>query len=364
VKLQFLNPLYARPGPLASVCLDTSRDVDDPDRAIELRRRSLRHSLLAHDADQATVDAIADAIGTDRDVSGRHGQALFAAQGRLLLAERLPEPPARDFARYGMLPAVLPLALQHAPDIPYAAVSIHRVHAAEGGSAEDELEVDYDTGRWPMSRVAPDRHASRRTPVDGWPKEAEQLLGELADSVDTDGTELIVLSGDPWASNTVTRLAPRRLHDSFVKLKEGGHRRPEPGRAILEAELDELLADKLPSRDQQQLDAFLAQRARRGDEIEGLAATVAALQRGQAQAVVLNRPVRPARHLWVGTAPTEFALSGADLNAFGVPYYWEEPAGEALIRAAVGTQAELIVMPQDELPLDEGLAVLLRYTGT
>lgn len=364
MKLQFLNPLYERPGPIASVYLDTSRDIDEPDRAIQLRWRNLRDSLLAHDTDRATLDAVADVVGADRDVVGRHGQAIFAAHGHLLLAEVLPEPPAHDTARYGMLPDTLPLALQHAPDIRYAVVVAHRMHTAEADDGEDELEVAYDTGSWPMSRVARSQAPQRRIPVEGWPKEAEQLISELADSVDGDGTEVIVLSGDPWATNSLIRLAPRKLQDRFVRLKDSGHWRPEPGRALLETGLGTLFAGTLPDHDRQRLDAFLAQRARRRDDVEGLAATVTALQRAQTQALILNQPVSAAPPLWVGTEPTHIALSGADLHAFGVPYYWEEPAGGALIRATAGTRAELIAVTRDALPLGDGLAVLLRYPGT
>ncbi|MCJ1675987.1 hypothetical protein MTF65_01135 [Streptomyces sp. APSN-46.1] len=365
MKLHFLSPLYAHPGPIASVCLDTSRDLDDPERAIDLRWRKLHKSLLAHDADEPTIRAIDEAVGTDREVSGRHGQAIFAAHGQLLLAECLPEPPARDSARYGMLPDALPLALQRAPDIPYAVVVIHRVHLAGPAGDEEVLELDHQSGRWPMSRVAPGEVAHRRIPVEGWPTEVEQLVTELVDRTDAEGLELIVLAGDPWAVNSLTRSAPRKLHGHFVKLKDGHHRRPEPGRALLEEELGGLLGDRLSDHDKHQLDAYLGQRARHPEYVEGIAATVAALQRGQAHSLILNQPVELDQHLWVGMAPTHLALSGEDLNAFGLSYYWEEPAvGAALIRAAAGTQADLIVVPHDELPLTDGAAVLLRYTGT
>ncbi|WP_137991415.1 hypothetical protein [Streptomyces vilmorinianum] len=374
MKLQFLDPLYAHPGPIASACLDTSRDVGDPDRAIELRLRSLRESLLAHDADEATVGALASAVGTDRDVAGRHGQALFAAHGSLLLAQCLPEPPARDSARFGMLPDVLALALQHAPDLPYAAVVLNRVHPAGPGRGDDEgegdreggleLELEHERGRWPISRVAPGPRGHRRVPVEGWPKEAEQLLAELVDGVETDGTEAIVPAGDPWAVNSLIRAAPRALQGRFVKLEHGRPRRPEPGRALLEDELAGLFAGRLPDHDRHLLDSYTGQRARHPEYVEGLAAAVGALQRGQARALFLNRPVRHTGHLWVGAAPTHLALSGEELSAFGLHYYWEEPAaGAALLRAAAGTQAELVVLPEEEVPLEDGVAVLLRYTG-
>ncbi|MFD9410596.1 hypothetical protein ACFWBN_26755 [Streptomyces sp. NPDC059989] len=363
MKLQFLGPLYAHPGPVASVCLDTSRDQDDPDRAIDLRWHKLRRTLLAHEADEATVGALDAAVGTDREVAGRHGRALFAAHGSLVLAERLPDPPDRDSARYGMLPDALPLALQRGPDIPYAAVAIRRVHLAEAAGGEEELQLDFETGRWPMSRVAPGAHVHRRIPVDGWPEEAERLLAELVAAVSAAGIELVVLAGDPWSVNSLVRSAPKKLLGNFVKLKDGRYRRPEPGRALMEEELGLLFEGRLSDHDRHQLDAYLGQHARHPEYVEGLAATVAAFQRGQARTLILNRPVRMSRHLWVGAAPTQLALSGEDLSAFGLNYYWEEPApGAALIRAAAGTQAELIAVPEDVLPLEDGVAVLLRYT--
>lgn len=363
MKLHFLDPLYAQPGPVASVYLDTSRDLDEPDRAIALRWRRLRDSLLAHDADQATVDAIEGTVGSDRAITGRHGQAIFAAHGRIVLAECVPEPPYPDSARYGIVPDALPLALQHAPDIPYAAVAIHRVHAAGAGGGAEELEVDWEAGRWQISRVAPTpaHGPARRIPVHDWPTAAERLLAELMHSVESEGTEVIVLSGDPWAANVLKRSAPRKLADRFTRLKNGDDHRRGSGRALLETELDRLFADRLPDGDLRRLDAFRARRTRHRDDTEGIAATVAALQRGQAQALVLTLSSLPERHLWVGAAPTDLALTGEDLSAFGVDYYWEEPVGPALLRAAVGTQAELIAVPLEEPPLRDGLGVLPRY---
>lgn len=362
MKLHFLDPLYAQPGPVASVFLDTSRDLDEPDRALDLRWRHLRDSLLAHDADQATVDAIEGAVGSDRAIAGRHGQAIFAAHGRIVLAECVPEPPSRDSARYGIVPDALPLALQHAPDIPYAVVAIRRVHVPDAGG-DEELEVDWEAGRWPMSSVAPARAygPTRRIPLDDWPTAAERLLAELRDSVETEGTEVIVVSGDPWAANVLKRSAPRKLADRFTRLKNGDDHRQATGRALLEAELDQLFADRLPDGDLRRLDAFRARRTRHRDDTEGIAATVEALQRGQAQALVLTPSGLPERHLWVGAAPTDLALTGEDLSAFGVDYYWEEPVGPALLRAAAGTQAELIAVPPEEPPLRDGLGVLPRY---
>ncbi|WP_149183508.1 hypothetical protein [Streptomyces sp. TRM49041] len=358
MRLQFLEPLYEQPGPVASVYLDTSRDIDEPDRAIEVRRRNLRYSLLAHDADLDTVLAVEAEAGTDREIAGPHGQAIFAAAGQVLLSECLPRPPAHDSARYGLIPDTAPLCLQHAPDIPYAAVATHRLHPSDHQDGGDEIEVDVSIGSWPMSRVAPPRQIHQQMRIDDWPEEAEVLVSELSDDM-----EAIVLSGDPWAANTITRLAPKRLQPRFTRRKNGAPHHPEPGRTVLEDDLADVFAGRLRDRDQQQLDAFQSQRARHPDESEGMAATVTALQRGQARAVVLTTPQPTGRHLWVGAEPTQLATSGHDLRSFGVDYFWEEQAEAALIRAAAATGSELIVTPQEQLPLKDGIGVLLRYTA-
>ncbi|MFJ6797652.1 hypothetical protein [Streptomyces sp. NPDC091268] len=368
MKLRFLAPLYAHPGPIASVLLDTSRDGDDPDRALDLRWRRLRKRLLAHEADKPTVAVVEAALGADSGVGGRHGRAVFAAGGRLLADRPLPEPPVRDSALYGMLPDALELALQYAPGISYTAVLIRRVqvHAPEpGGAVEEDFDVHCESGTWPMSRVAPGAHVHRRFPVESWPGQAERLRGELLAGMEGDGSEVIALVGDPWAVNSLARPAPGRLHGAFVKLEDGHHpHRPEPGRALLEEELELLFDGRLPHRDEQQIDAYLGQRARHRQEVEGLAATVAALQRGQARALILDVPVDLDRRLRVGTEANHLALSGEELSAFGLTSHWEEPApGAALIRAAVGTRAELIAVPRAALPLTDGAAVLLRYTA-
>lgn len=154
MELTFLDPVYARPGPYACAYLDTSRDIPDPEAAISLRRRHLREDLAGQGADDATVAAVADVAGSDREIAGRHGQAIFASQGHLALVEEVPDPPAHDAARFSALPDVMPLAVQHAPDIPYATATVHRVAHREVGEPE-ELEADLQVGRWwPSSAVA------------------------------------------------------------------------------------------------------------------------------------------------------------------------------------------------------------------
>ncbi|MGX4695274.1 baeRF2 domain-containing protein [Streptomyces sp. JNUCC 63] len=362
MELTFLDPVYAQPGPYACAYLDTSRDIPDPEAAINLRRRHLREHLARKGADDATVAAVAGVAGTDQEIAGRHGQAIFASHGRLALVEELPDPPAHDAARFGALPDVMPLAVQHAPDIPYAAATVHRVTHPEAGEPE-ELQVDFQTGRWPSSAVTPGRCHHRSGPAAEWPYAATEIAGELAELAHRGGAEAIVLGGEVWARNVLVNRLPEPLRERVVTVAGNGHVAGDgEGRALLEQELSEVFRGRMRARDQAQVETFRARRARHTGAGEGMVAVVAALQRAQASGLLLNTPVDPPVRLWAGSEPTQIALSGADLESFGVLGFQEEPPGAALIRALVRTGAELVVVEREELPLEDGVGVLLRYT--
>jgi hypothetical protein len=360
MKLDFLSPLYARQGPFACAYVDTSRDLDDPDHAIALRRRNLETALAGQGTDTATTEAVAHVIGTDFDLPGRHGQAVFAAHGRLALAEELPEPPPRDTARLTMVPDAMPLALQHAPDIAYVAAAVHKVAAPAGAPESGLLEVDLQAGRWPTARVSPEDRTRRQVLADEWRQEAVDVADRITELADRSEAEAIVLSGDHWARNLLSRNLPKRLRPRIVGIDTTGWD-AEPARALLEDELTYLFRGRLSAHDQEAVGTFLARRARGSGAAEGLAETVAALRRGQAAAVLLNDPFDLRRRLWVSLAAKQIGVTREELASVGVESCWEEPADAALIRAVVGTGAELVVIPVDELALPDGLGALLRY---
>jgi hypothetical protein len=363
VKLPFLTPLYARPGPLASVYVDTSRDIEDLDRAIELRWRQLERDLQEQGADTATVAALEQVVGTDQDLPGPHGQAAFAAHGRLVLAEELPAPPVRDRARFGMLPDAMPLAVQHAPDIPYAAVALHRASDTGYDLDGQELTVELQAGRWPSSRVAGgDRHP-RRVPVGDWRQAANGVVEKLTALADHGSAEVIVLCGDVGARGVLSHKLPKRLRDRVISTEEHGQV-AAPSRALLETELSDVFQERKSVHDQARIEKFLAHRARHDSgAAEGLMAVLDALRRGQAEVLLINDPAEWPP-LWVGTAPKQIGMSQAEMRAYGVQSSWEEPADAALLRAVVGTRADLTVIPRQELPLADEVAALLRYPTT
>ncbi|MEV5491995.1 hypothetical protein AB0L47_29140 [Streptomyces bobili] len=374
MKLSFLDPLFSEPGPWASVYLDTSRDINDPDAAVDLRWRHQSDALLDQGADPATVTALAGAVGTDRALPGRHGQALFAAHGRLALAEELPEPPARDTVRLDALPDVAPLAVQRAPDIPYLAVALTRSgewpwdEAAEADRHHvpgDHVLVVSVAGRWPTGRVAPRERLTHQVSTDAWQRTAPRIARELGDLAEHHHAESIVLCRHPddvWVSGVLVNRFPAALRSRVTVVDDDSlSPRETVGPAFLEEHVGRVLEGCLSAADERQLEDFLAQRARHPHRSEGVAAAVSALRRGQAGSLLLTRRARLPERVWLGSAPSQIALSAADLEAFGVTSPQEEPADAALLYAAHRTGAELVVPPPDRVPSADGVGVLLRY---
>lgn len=356
MKLSFLQPLYSRPGPWASTYLDTSRDVAEPDRVIASRWRRLRDDLTAHGADPATVHALHAAVGIDDDLPGRHGQALFATRGELVLAEELPAPPPHDTASLDALPDALPLVLQRAPDLPYLALLIGRT---EDG---DSVRLAAQAERWPAGRTDTDLAVRQTVPLEEWQQTAPQLSRDLADLAERGGAEVLVLGRDPgdtWVSDVLVDRLPEYLRKNLVTVGSRDHGGAWD-RALLEEQLSHELSSRLNAADQARLEAYLAQRARDRAGCEGTAATVTALRRARAAAVLVNDPASLPERLWAGPEATQIAESAAELHTFGVTHVREEPAGAALLRAAAETGAELVVVPRRTLPLDDGMGVLLH----
>ncbi|SEC00385.1 hypothetical protein [Streptomyces sp. TLI_105] len=359
MKLSFLEPLYAEPGPFASVYLDTSRDVEHPERSIALRWRRLRGNLTRQGADRALLDALEEVVGADTEVPGVHGQAVFAAHGALVLDGELPRPPAHDFARYGTLPDAMPLVTQHVPEIPYLAVTVH-YGGPPTAEARGWVTLDAETGTWPTSNVTPGERLHHRSAVATWHHTAVRLGHRLDEWARRAGADSVVVGGNEWASNVLIRRLPHALRDKVVRV--GGPTPTDTLRALLEPQLNTAFRGRMAAHDRALVDVFIGRRALHLAATEGLSATVAALQRGQVAALLLHHPPAPSLRFWVGPQPTQVALTEAELASFGVRGPREERADEALVRTLVGTGAELVVVPESDLMLHEGVGALLRYT--
>jgi hypothetical protein len=94
----------------------------------------------------------------------------------------------------------------------------------------------------------------------------------------------------------------------------------------------------------------------------GLDAVVSALQRNQVDTMLIVDDPSSTDQLWIGPDPTEIASDPGQLAAMSVDDPLRVRDDAALIRALVGTDAELTVLGPEEAPdLTDGIGAVLRY---
>jgi hypothetical protein len=365
--LSFLRSLYLHPGPWASVYLDATPDTEDAARALDLRWRGLRESL----AEQGTGAGVL--VAMDRALDGvpaepdRRGIAMFASEAAPddVTVERLPTPPRADLARFGALPHTMPLVAQRGEEVGWLRVVADRtggdVAAFDAGGVRPKAsETVRGHGSYPIRKVQPGGWSQARYQRDAettWQRNTGDVAAATTDLADAMGPDVLVLAGDVRARHLLLEQLPKRWQERAV-VTDAGTRAdgsdPEP----LDEATTIAVAEVADRRTREAVDRFGAQEGLGN----GLAAVVTALQREQAEAVLIVDDPSSTDELWIGPDPAQLALDPAQLRDMGV----EEPvrvrADAALVRAVAGTGADLVLVGPEEADLRHGVGAVLRYS--
>ncbi|MFR9757797.1 hypothetical protein [Streptomyces sp. TR06-5] len=110
MNLAFLEPLYDRPGPWASVYVAGRAAPEDATARQRTGARALSDRLHGQGADAATCRAVYGALDALPRASGPAGYAVFAADGEVVLRTPLASAPSGEpGVSWGALPRVAPL---------------------------------------------------------------------------------------------------------------------------------------------------------------------------------------------------------------------------------------------------------------
>ncbi|GLW65597.1 hypothetical protein Arub01_38410 [Actinomadura rubrobrunea] len=365
--LTFLKPLYRRSGPYVSVYVDLTRTTEDVSKAAELRWRALRAHLEEQGAPRDTLRAVEETVLDDLHARRSAGMAIFAADGEVALAERLPGPPAVSLARMAPLPHVLPCLAARGERLPYVRVLVDRrggeicCVTADGRRRVIEVEGDEEypirktkAGDWNQSRF-------QRAAAMAWKANAKKVGREVDHAAERCGAEAVVIAGDVQARGAVLEEISERLRGRTVEADRGSRADGADG-AALDAEIRRILDLKRTERVGAVAERFERELAHGQRAVAGLPATVQALRRGQVECLLLDDdPFSPAR-LWVGPRPGDLALTADELRESGVDDPVQDRADAALIRAAACADGELFIVPPDEPYAGLGVGAVLRYT--
>jgi hypothetical protein len=289
-------------------------------------------------------------IGEDRGVSGQHGRVLVAADDTVVLDLVLPRPPRREIARFAPLPHLMPLVAQAGAFVPHVVVIADRtgaeVRVVGPGAHEEDHEVrgnDFDirkvqAGGWAQKKY-------QQSAENTWEKNAKLVAEDVTSAVRRTGAAIVAVVGDVRAVTDLRDELPDEVR-TLVQVIE------EPSR------LDEQLADLVSSYErqltEQVLDEYARERGRGDAAVDGLSATVAALQQARVETLLLVDHPEADGEAWIGPGPTLLGLTEQDLRDLGVDEPQRDRMDAALVRALVGTDARIAVLAQgiDRDPLD------------
>lgn len=374
MKLAFLQELYEHPGPFATVYLDTSADAEDAAKARELRWRSAKEQLRGKGAERNTVSALEDYIGEHEVRSGVRGQVLVATNGQVVFTDELPEPPTQfsddELVMFGPVPQLMPYMHMRRARIPHLIAMVDRIGAdiTIVDETRDAGSTTIEGGDSPhhKSHTAGEGNEKRHHNAveEQWKSNADDIAEEITKHARENAVEVIVVGGDVEQRSLIQDRLRKGIEAKVVEAESSHRGRPA---------IDQYLRDEIAKAVQSAVDARVGEAIRefeqeRGNDqraTEGWQATVEALQIGQVEALLWNGysddPER-AGLLSIGPGAGQVAFDDATIAETGAEWIDHVRADAAVLRAAVGTRADLVLTNSDQVDLADGIGALLRFT--
>lgn len=351
-------------GGWSTVHLDLSGDRENPEGLAETRRRSVVDRLRSGGADADTADAVSAALSTPSRLPSPFSRYLLARAGEVVVDEAIPGPAPRETLEVGDLPVLAPLIRTGVDEFAYVVVRTSRdggdvaVHRTGAFFPEATASVAGRTDTLHKANSGGWSHLNHHEHVEEiWKQTQSELAAEVDRLVQTERPRLLVVSGDVRARGLLLEALGDRSTAIAVELKKDT--RPDgSGEAALAAFATEQVAE--------------VERRERADAID-LLRTRAAHPRPTADVGVLGA-VEAIRQAQVETLFLDIdALEGETLLALAdVPWVARQaddagpatvlgpvPAGEALVRAALLTDARILTARGGDL--GAGAAALLRW---
>jgi len=363
VRTPDLTALLKATGPFTSVAMDvTASDRANRDD-LDLRWRGLQEDLLAAGAPERTVELVRERLLAGTGLGGAHTRWVVATD-EVVADKVLPGRPARDERAFGPVPLTLPVLRAWARFLPYAVVRLDRAGADIEVVADPELapvEESVEGGHDLLHKVPGGGFSQKRYQAsveDSWEHNASAVAEELDSVWRRHRPEVFVVGGDDHALGYLREHAGAEVRARLVRA-DGVGRADGVDETAEAGAIDEVVTGRRSEDRDERIEEFEAQRATQQRSVDGLAAVVDVLRRGQAETLLLRDDPTSTLELWVSsTDPLSLATT-------------REEAGEdaervradlALPWAVVGSSAELLLVEDNPVALDEGVGALLRWS--
>ncbi|MCB5909256.1 baeRF2 domain-containing protein [Streptomyces pinistramenti] len=373
MRLSLLRPVIDRPGPWISVYADASYRAEDAAGQQELSAKAVTDRLFELGADEATCGAVHEALVTPArgESAANRGRALFAANGEVVLDQRLPGRPTGPFATWSHLPRLTPL-LEAFGDDPVCLV----VHVDRTGA---DFVVRDDHGNRDAGHAAGGDRPVRRTSTADWSERRfrtktentwERNAGEIAAAAgaafESCGAEIMLLTGDAGERRAVFGKLPEPLRAVTYETDHGG-RGPGAESERVVRDIAQVRAAREQEHVEEVLGRFKAGAGPEGSAAPNVVAGVASLVDAAREHRIDTLLISPdgadvGREVWVGSRADQLAVHGSELRRLGEVHPAPARADDALVCSAVANGAEAVVVHDATQAPAGGLGALLRWT--
>ncbi|MBT2388444.1 hypothetical protein J7E87_03205 [Streptomyces sp. ISL-1] len=379
MELDFLKPLFDRPGPWASAYIDTTRATEDAPRLQKLRERSVASQLVDAGADAYTITALMDRLSHEPVSGAPPGRAVFAAGAEIALDVPLAVTPPRIEATWSVLPHVAPLAGLRGDEPSCLVAYIDRTGAdlelRDTHRRENVGQANGKEGQGRGRRSVPTGEWHYRNKVENnWNETADAIADELIRQWPGSGAQLLILTGDSRERRAVYNRLPERIRAVTVETGNGS-RSPGASKSVLDRQIAHACEEYTRDRLQSALERFRIGRGRpgehraapvdtgHGEAAEGVPAVVDAARSHQVATLLLAQDASDAgRDVWIGPGVDDVAVQRGQARAMGVAKPVLARADDALLRSAAAADAEVLLVPQGMQGPAGGLGAVLRWS--
>jgi hypothetical protein len=355
--MTMVRDLYELTEPVLSVYFGLADPVRED---LGLRRRAVLDTLARTKAEPAALE---DAKRALDDVPLGFG-ALAVFVGREGGTVTLPMPGAQipDQAAKNAVPHVMPY-LQWRQERPsYVMVMLDRagadvtVQPAADGKPQtttvqgpDDEIVRNAPGGWSQGR-----HQNRAE--DSWQHNSGRAAEAAAEALSRSGARLLLVGGDVRAAQYFQERLPAWVGQDVAVKAIPGSRHPDGSHELRDWEIADVTREFCEERARKWIEDVNAQSGPDGLGVQGIAATIHALARGQVHTLLISPELtvpEPAV-AWFGRGPMDISEHRSGITSPETPAF-SGPVAEVMVRAAVMTGADVKILP---MPPDDPAADL------
>lgn len=350
-----------------TVYADASMDTEDPRGVAEARRRAVLDQVAGLGATTEQVSSLAETLDGTDGVPSPSTRYVLLRDGAIVHSVNLPGSPIEsEVVSAGPVPLLVPLLRHRGEEYVYLVVesgkdggevsvyrsSSRRADGTEAVQGRTDTLHKFKGGGWAHLRF---QHHTEEI----WRQTEGELAAVVERLADEHNPRFVVVTGDvqarqPLVSQLSARVAPL-VAELDLNTRAAGSS-PDAIGDFAERKLNEV-ADEDLRRDLDRLATELGKEE--GAAERGVGWTVHTVQQAQIEVLFLDPAALGERTLlaldaepWVAAAPEE----AAPAKILG-----DVPAAEALLRAALLTDASVRLVPTALLPDSAGVAGLLRW---